>query len=27
LVLLNVTDHFCRLCPFRKVDQVGFLDD
>lgn len=26
LVLLNVADHFCRLCSLGKVDQVRLLD-
>lgn len=27
LVLLDVTNHLCCLCPLGKVDQVGLLDD
>lgn len=27
LVLLDVTNHLCRLCPLGEVDQVSLLDD
>lgn len=27
LVLLYVANDLCRLCPLRKVDQIGLFDD
>ena len=27
LILLDIADDFCRLCPLGKVDQIRLLDD